>query len=248
MQFANRDNSKEEITEMSVNLVLLSKQHAIESAIDLVSDAISKKEIAGYQSSKVHVTAESIGNIEFAKHMGAIRNTAPGDVKLTHDPLDIAAPQGYFQVRTPKGDRYTKNGHFMLSPQGVLQTTEGYSVLNAGGAEINIKNASSVTFGTDGTVSSPTGILGKLKVVNFKDEQELDDKGLAGYFSTKQEEIIPKSLRVTQGALQGSNVDGVKAMLEFTMLTHEWMESHQIQKKHDTFEQNLHDKLIQTNA
>ena len=233
---------------MSTNLVLLAKQNSIENAIALAADSISKKDIPGYQSSKIHVGSENRGGSHFLKHLGEIRNTTSGEIKNTHQPLDIAATKGYFQVRTPQGDRYTKNGHFVLSPQGTLQTTEGFAVLNSGGAEITIKDASSVTFGHDGTISTPTGVLGKLKVVTFKDEQELDDKQLRGYFSSTQEELLPSNLSVMQGALQGSNVDGVKVMLDFTMLTHEWMDTHQIQKKHDDFERNLHDKLIPTNA
>ncbi len=62
------------------------------------------------------------------------RDTTPGDRSAqTGDPLDLAiSGSGFFSVETPLGTRYTRNGHFVLDPQGEVVTGDGYPVLGAG--------------------------------------------------------------------------------------------------------------------
>lgn len=61
---------------------------------------------------------------------GTYTDFSPGNLEVTHKPLDLAIDgPGFFEVWTPGGIRYTKTGMFQLSPQGLLVTTEGYPVL-----------------------------------------------------------------------------------------------------------------------
>ena len=75
-----------------------------------------------------------------------------GDFESTGNQLDLAIQgTGFFQVQLPSGQlAYTRAGNFQVDAQGQLVTSSGYALQPA----ISIPNsATSVTIGTDGTVS-----------------------------------------------------------------------------------------------
>ena len=53
-----------------------------------------------------------------------------GNLRVTQGPLDLALDgPGFFEVSTPSGLRYTRQGSFKVAMDGRLVTTEGYPVL-----------------------------------------------------------------------------------------------------------------------
>jgi flagellar basal-body rod protein FlgG len=75
-----------------------------------------------------------------------------GNIQKTDGTLDIAVQgNGFFQVQLPDGTTaYTRDGAFSKDNTGQIVTTDGYPVLPA----ITIPtNATSLTIGTDGTVT-----------------------------------------------------------------------------------------------
>jgi flagellar basal-body rod protein FlgG len=78
-----------------------------------------------------------------------------GDVTQTGNPLDLTIEgQGFFQVTLPSGDiGYTRSGSFHMDSQGNVVTADGDPIEPS----ITIPtNATSVTIGSDGTVSVTT--------------------------------------------------------------------------------------------
>ena len=79
----------------------------------------------------------------------------PGSLQETGEPLDFAiAGSGFFAVKTAQGVRYTRDGQFTASAQGVLTDANGDPVLDQGGAQIKV--------GAKGTV--PPSALGVFEV------------------------------------------------------------------------------------
>lgn len=63
---------------------------------------------------------------------GTYTNFRPGTLKVTQSPLDIAIDgPGFFEVGTPSGVRYTRQGSFKLAMDGRLVTPQGYPVLTS---------------------------------------------------------------------------------------------------------------------
>ena len=59
-------------------------------------------------------------------------NFQQGGLRVTNLPLDLAIEgKGFFEILTPSGIRYTKNGEFKIAPDGKLITREGFPVLAA---------------------------------------------------------------------------------------------------------------------
>ncbi len=177
------------------------------------------------------------------KFVGVVRDLNHGPITHTGQKLDVATTVGYFAVMTPQGVRYTRNGHFHLSTTGEVINTDGYPLLNEGGAPIVLQDSESVVIGPDGTVSTTNGIMGRIKVVEFANEQQMNDDDLKGYYSSTDPEIIPEHYQVYQGSLEGSNVNTVKSLMRFSILSHRWQDSHQVQKKQDELELEAPSKL-----
>ena len=59
---------------------------------------------------------------------------AQGALAPTGNPLDLAIEgEGFFQVQTPNGLRYTRDGSFHRAPGGFLVTVAGAPVLRRPG-------------------------------------------------------------------------------------------------------------------
>ena len=57
-----------------------------------------------------------------------------GSLRLTDTPTDFALHgKGFFAIMTPEGERYTRNGNFMIGKEGILETKDGYPVLGENG-------------------------------------------------------------------------------------------------------------------
>jgi flagellar basal-body rod protein FlgF len=81
----------------------------------------------------------------FVAVTGSYTNFKPGNLKVTQSPLDMAVDgPGFFEVSTPFGVRYTRQGSFKVATDGLLVTKEGYPVLSsqpAGLASAQLANA-----------------------------------------------------------------------------------------------------------
>ena len=68
-----------------------------------------------------------------------VTDLRPEALRDTGDPLDFGIEgEGFFVVRTPQGDRYTRAGRFQSDAQGRLTTPEGYLVLGTNGAPVSV--------------------------------------------------------------------------------------------------------------
>jgi len=149
-----------------------------------------------------------------------------GAIQHTGRELDVAVQgKGWIAVQLPDGNEaYTRNGSLTVSENGVLMTQGGMPVASDGGT-IAIPPDVGVTIANDGTVSAvPFGqsaqatVLGRIKLVN-PEEADLV-RGGDGLFRLANGDAADADGAVTLvgGALEGSNVKVVDAMVE--MISH----------------------------
>lgn len=63
---------------------------------------------------------------------GTYTHFRQGHLRVTRQPTDVALDgPGFFEVSTPAGVRYTKQGSFKLTKEGRLVTAQGYPVLSS---------------------------------------------------------------------------------------------------------------------
>ena len=77
----------------------------------------------------------------------------------TGEPLDFAiAGNGFFAVQTTQGVRYTRDGQFTESAQGVLTDSSGNPVLDQGGAQIRVAANGTVPASSIGVFEVPSAV------------------------------------------------------------------------------------------
>lgn len=145
----------------------------------------------------------------------------PGAAQTTGRSLDaMAMGNAWFAVQGLDGtETYTRAGHFQISEAGQLVTPNGQLVLSDGGAPIDIPPNVSVVLGEDGSISTKTGnepaaLVGRLKLVTPTAEAPIR-RGDDALFRAAAGDALPSdpNARMQSGALEGSNVNAVEAMV-----------------------------------
>lgn len=156
---------------------------------------------------------------------------AAGPVQQTGRDLDVAVQgKGWIAVQLEDGtEAYTRNGSLQMSENGMLQVHGGMSVMGDGGP-IAVPPDVRVSVSGDGTVSAiPVGfkpgattVLGRIKLVNPPEENLV--RGDDGLFRTRDGAPADPDGNVVLlgGALEGSNVNVVDAMVDMISLARQF--------------------------
>ncbi len=145
--------------------------------------------------------------------------TEQGTLRPTGRPLDLALEgNAFLTVRTPGGDRVTRDGRLQLGKDGQLQAMDGSPVLGKNGQPITVdpKNGN-VAVTPDGTVQQKEQVLGQLDLKAFEKPGALKRVGALRFDPTGAAEAPVKGT-VTQGHLESSAVDTASTMVEMIRL------------------------------
>lgn len=108
-----------------------------------------------------------------------------GSFKETNSKSDMALEgNGFFAVLTPQGERYTRNGNFIVGVEGFLETKEGFPVLGENGkiqlAETSFTIDRDGRIFADGDGASET-MIDRLLIVEFENDRFLEKQGASLY-------------------------------------------------------------------
>lgn len=147
--------------------------------------------------------------LTFVQDAGMARDLREGKLERTNAPLDLAVDgKGYFEIGTANGSRYTRNGHFTLDADGRIVTSSGDPVLGDGGEITVTPDDGDIHIAEDGAVSGTKGQLGKLKLVDFADDNALTKEGASLYATDQTAQPVTDS-KILQGTMEASNVEPV---------------------------------------
>lgn len=148
--------------------------------------------------------------------------------------LDVAlSGPGFFVVQTPAGPRYTRAGALSVNAQGTLVSAGGFPVLGRGGP-ITVRS-SKVTFGLRGEVQDDGQTVDTLRVVDFPKPCALVKEG-RGLFAPADPKVQPeaaKDYQVAGGALEESNVNAVRTMVDMIDMLRKYQAAHREIQIHD---------------
>jgi flagellar basal-body rod protein FlgF len=140
---------------------------------------------------------------------------AQGVLRTTGNSLDLAIDgSGFFTVKGPRGNLFTRNGNFRLSPDGTLVTADGYAVLSTDGRTIQSRGQTPFEITPDGRVSQQGQALGQIRPVSFAARSAVDKQG-ANYFHLADANARPaaSSAQVYQGRLEDSNAGAAEGAI-----------------------------------
>jgi len=140
-------------------------------------------------------------------------NFDQGPLNRTGRPLDLAIHgDGFFEVETGEGTRYTRNGAFVRDSDGYLTTQEGNPV--SGGIQLP---PGQMEIAEDGTISVDGAIYGQIRIVEFEDSSGLEKDGSSLFRATngvKPREVPAGEVAVLSGYIEKSNVDVIGEMTD----------------------------------
>ncbi len=188
------------------------------------------------------------GDKAYVNPAGTYTDHSQGQMRVTQSPLDLAIEgRGFFEVLTPQGVRWTRNGSFSVNPEGQLVTKNGHPVLVAGNQDpaqrvIQMGNER-LTVSKQGDLYMAGNPVGRIAVVDFLDATKIKKEG-SGLFQRISEDVIPidagAQSSVHQGFLEGSNVNVVEEMTDMIMAHRVFEATQQAVKAFD----HMDDKLI----
>ena len=202
--------------------IALSRQMTLRREMDVIANNMANLNTPAYKGQSMLFveyldTTDSGEKMSFVQDISLVRNLTEGQMTTTENPLDLAiSGDAYFEVETPVGPRYTRNGTFQLNADGELVTSGGLQVLGDGGTPITLPpNSRDITITRDGTISTNLGPAGRLRLVRFEDEQAMVKMANGLYDADGQDAVPAEDVEVLQGMIEGSNVQGI---LELTRM------------------------------
>ncbi len=190
------------------------------------------------------------GDTAYVNPAGSYTNFSQGALRPSGSQLDVGIEgKGFFEVMTPQGLRWTRNGSFKIDASGQLVTKEGHLVLREGAQDpaqrgIQLSSAN-LTISQAGEIFEGGNLIGKLAVVEFSTTDDLRKVGNSLY-SVDRDPALPaitiaaRESRVHQGFLEGSNVNVIQEMTDMISANRVFEATQQAIKAHDLID----DKLI----
>ena len=197
----------------------LSAMRSRMDALDRLASDIANASTAGYKGQRA--TTEQADRPSFGDTLQAVIDVAngpsrvdlrPGSVVQTGRDLDVAIEgNGFFEVDTGNGLRYTRNGHFTKRADGVLTTIAGDVVQGTKG-EIKLGKGP-IEIDASGNVRAGGSVAGTLKLVDFDNPKKLVQEN-AFRFRTEDAPNGVESPSLKGGALEQSNVSIIDRVAE----------------------------------
>lgn len=207
--------------------VSLSSQLALDRRLTTLADNVANATTVGFRATEVKfnqvVSDQKTAHVAFVSEGKEFLTTRSGGITETGGMLDFAIKgDAWFQVQTPSGPTLTRDGRFTLTDAGELVTLNGYAVLDAGGAPIQIEAGNGpVTLSADGQLNQngqPIAAIGLFSA-------DLS----AGFVRAGNSGIIPRlppepvvdrvDAGVIQGYMEESNVNAISEMTQLIQVT-----------------------------
>ena len=138
-----------------------------------------------------------------------------GSMQETGNSMDVAIKgDGFLQVQTPGGVRYTRVGNLTQNANGQLVTKNGDLVVGGRGP-ITVPSEGKLKIGADGSLSSDDQQVDTLKLVRFNNPvTALMKDGDTMFKATGLEQPQDATdSKIVQGAIENSNVNPISEMV-----------------------------------
>jgi flagellar basal-body rod protein FlgF len=201
---------------MSAAKATMQRQDALANNLANVSTPGFRAELQAFRAVPIQGSGASTRVYSLETTTGY--DATPGVISATGRNLDVAVKgDSWLTVQGLDGtEAYTRGGALEVASDGTLTTRSGLPVLSDGGP-LQVPPNSAVSVAADGTVSAKgvdgkSTAIGKLKLVT---PEAALQRGEDGLFRAADGNPLSAddTARVQDGALEGSNVSAVEAMI-----------------------------------
>ncbi len=209
--------------------------------LELVAQNLANVNTAGYKGERL-AFAEILGkNTQEKDRKGGMVGVdeqkidfSQGDIWQTGNPLDLAIDgEGFFAIDTERGERYTRQGVFTLSPDGEMVTPNGDPLMSGGGRAIRIAGqklgSGRMEVNSEGEIRWNGKVVATIRVVKFSDPQVLSKEGKSLFRAPENAAEEATDFRIIQRSLERANVNPIEAMV--TLIT--------IQRQYESYQRSM---------
>ncbi len=166
----------------------------------------------------------------FVKVDGTYVDHQQGRLAPTGNPFDMAINgPGFFEVLTPNGVRYTRNGSFSMTREGTVVNSQGFPLLSRVPAELLANKdapvpgpeerkitvlGNKVSVNLQGELYVDGQKMADLALAEFKDVHALKKEGNSMFTNPDEANLVAGELKsaVNQGFVEESNVNALEEM------------------------------------
>lgn len=189
------------------------------------------------------------GDRGYVDASGTFTDFTQGQLRPTGNIFDMAIDgSGFFEVLSPQGVRYTRNGQFKQDSNGTLVTKEGYPVLRDGGAggdpaarKITLEGRN-ITVSHSGDIYLNGNQVGRLAVVDVQNPDSLQKVGNSLYTlkaNSAETPVNSPDSQVQQGFVEQSNVNVIDEMADMISATRTFEATQKAMKAFDQMDEKL---------
>ena len=202
-------------------------------ALDTAASNLANAQTPGYRAEREYFRSVLLGADAANSQLGRTVNdygllggdhlsSAQGPLQSTGNSLDLAIQgEGYFQIQTSNGIRFTRDGSFHRAQNGQLVTSAGEPVLSAAGKAIPVPPGE-VSVGADGSLSVDGGTVATVGILAFPAGTELTPEGANRYVApVGVQPAASKTASIHQGAIESANQDVIQGSLDLIVMQRE---------------------------
>lgn len=244
----------------NTSYIALSRQAALWRQLDVVAGNLANMNTPSYKNEQMmfreylvdtRSSDKLLGTkLAYVQDFGLLRDTRAGALQETGNTLDFAMANddGYFQIETEGGMRYTRNGRFRVDENGMLVNAAGYAVMGQGDSPIIFApNEVNISVAPDGTVSTENGVVAQMKVVKFEDQQMMRKVGDSLYETNEQPQELTNP-QIAQYMVESSNVQAVSEITTMTKILREYQSIQQMIDKEHERQMNVIQTMVPRNG
>lgn len=207
-------------------------------ALDVAANNVANAQTPGFKAERAVFhqqlarasDSDASRTLRYSMTRSASPNLAAGATQRTGRALDVAItdPTALFVVRTAQGERYTRAGSLVLTPDGQLQTPQGDAYVGADHRALRVNGAQSVSITPQGTlVVDGQETSQRLLLVSFPNTSGLEKDGHlllrarpdAGQARISDTTLQPEVLEMSNASAVTGMTDLVTTTRQFEMLT-----------------------------
>ena len=206
--------------------VALSAQVALQNRLDTIADNVANANTVGFRATNIKFEDYMVGTgataMDYVSKGSTYLSQANGPMRETGNPLDFAVQgDAWFSIQTPAGAVLTRDGRFQVRDTGDLVTLEGFPVLDAGGAAIQLNpRAGAPTAGADGSLRQNGELVAAIGLFRYQPGENFTRYANSGVVPDvpPQPVVDDPTVGVVQGFVEDSNVNPVKEMTRLIMV------------------------------
>jgi len=243
----------------NAQLISLSRQIALQRQMDVVANNLANINTTGFKGESLlfqdyimPVAADddfmpADRDLHYTMDWATVHDMANGSIEQTGNPLDVAlSGNGFLVVETPQGERYTRAGSLQIASDGTLVDLNGNPVMSEGGPIQFEPSETDIIIAADGSISTPEGAKGSLRLVEFDNPNQLLKAGDNLYTGTGA--INATQTAIVQGSIERSNVSGVTQLTQMIRIQRAYQSLANLMQKQDDIRSNAIRRLGDLNA